>query len=344
MNYYVWRIDCDEIPLIKNELSKGNLRQGWGATGMDIRNSFDDFKAGWTRNWGAPDDKFSLRKYRCLRNMLNMKKDDIIIVPKYALSENVPGKYFTIFKCSKTYDFNVIMDKNDYGHFIGVDYVGSWPYEMNYDTRLISGKFVRPYASPINNCYSESFCQSIDNLLSDSPPTTLSQINELVLDVIIEKSEKKKQEYLKLIVDSIRELNPYDFEKIIEEIFTKNGFELIGRNISNGIGGDIDLMFDSAPVNSLMDEIYKISHDDSNDDAIPKICIQAKKKTGIDDLDKQGIDQLITQSDSPNNILILISLADDFTPDAKQYAREKGVILINGIQMSAIIEQFGIKA
>jgi DNA-binding transcriptional ArsR family regulator len=69
-----------------------------------------------------------------------------------------------------------------------------------------------------------------------------------------------------------------------------------------------------------------------------RLNVQVKQKAGVDLNDTEGIEQLVKMSSGARNEYpILVSTADDFTPDCQRLARENGVALINGKQLARIV-------
>ena len=353
MNYYVFRIAYDNFEnfkIIRDEMLQGRLRQGWGADGMDIRKTEQDFLDAREKKWGnfsndtGKTREYNVGKYYNLRNMLNIKIDDLIVVPKVSETSEYVGRYFAVLKCVKEYDFDVLKKFEDFGHVIGVKFLFSCPYDFDSETQFISGKF-RYYRSPVNNVWKDDLKNAVDDLIEkhkNNPQIFSSNFTTLnKFDILAQRTKTARNGYLAEILQSLRaDVTPDWFEKIIEELFVKNGHKFIRRNFHNGAGGDVDLVFEIFPDNTLMHDIFK-----ANDNE-PKIFIQAKKKIGTDFNDIDGINQL-TQMDAENggnNILILINLADEFTDEAKQLAAEKNVILLDGITFADILVRHGVSA
>ena len=139
----------------------------------------------------------------------------------------------------------------------------------------------------------------------------------------------------------MRFLQNSTFEKIIEDLFIKNGYTKVRNNYYDGSGGDVDLVFKAFNTGSLMYDIFKMYDDDIS----PEIYIQAKKKNGKDLNDIDGINQLIqiAQKDNKPKVLILINLTDDFTLDAKALAEQFGVVLLNGKAFASLLLRHGLE-
>ncbi len=353
MNYYLFRINYDDrnggnFSIIRGELLQGRLRQGWGAEGMAVSNSEQNFLAARVKAWGSfanvpvgQTKDYHIRKYHNLHTMLDIKVGDLIVIPKVSLNNPYVGRYFTVAKCTEEYKFNVLQGVNDFGHIIGVENLFSCDYDFNSDSQIICGK-LRAYQSSINNVLNEDFKNAVDNLIKNytTNPQNFSSNNvaQSSLDMLAQDTKNERVKYLQEIVKSLRKLPPNTLEDIIKELFVKNGHKLIRRNFYNRKGGDVDLVFETFPENTLMHDIFKVGEDES------KIFIQVKKKVGTDLDDTTGINQLnqMNADNGRNNICILINLTDEFTDKAKQSASETNVILIDGLTMADIIVRRGI--
>jgi hypothetical protein len=74
--------------------------------------------------------------------------------------------------------------------------------------------------------------------------------------------------------------------------------------------------------------------------------VQAKNKTGVDQNDHIGVEQLLNMREALSPavcpVMILTSLADDFTPKTKRLAENHNVLLINGREFAALCLQSGL--
>lgn len=74
--------------------------------------------------------------------------------------------------------------------------------------------------------------------------------------------------------------------------------------------------------------------------------MQARNKTGVDQNDHTGVEQLIAMREDSEPaacpVMILISLAGDFTPQTKRLAENHNVLLINGREFAALCLQSGL--
>lgn len=346
MACYVFRINYNEhYKTIRSELLNNKLRQGWGAEEMNIDQDFKRFKEAWRSNWGKEDGSDSLieKRYKNIKIMTEIKQGDYIIIPKISTKEEFVCRSFIIAKCKKEYQFKELKKINDFGHYLEVEVLFSCRYDMDIDSQLISSKF-RAYQSPLNRVKIEDFKNAVNGLIDkykESPEVFDNECPDLISMIDI-GTRKKREGYLKYIVDALRNLNNNKFEDIIADLFEKNGYEVVRKHMYNGKDGDIDIIFNAYNRNTLMHNIYEICDLES-----PHIYVQAKKKKGIDLNDIYGVKQLIKMRDNEiienNSIYILISLVDYFTDDTIIEASENGIILINGITFASLLVRHGIE-
>ena len=348
MSYYVFRIDYGNCyDLIKKELIEHKtLRQGWGPDGMDVRKGVESF----IRRWGDDGGK---RRYSIISVMQNMEPGDVIVIPKLDKDSDYGdwnksykwAKTFTIVKCTEGYSFGSISTagysnepRNDFGHKIGVELIASYSYDHDSLSRIISAKF-RAYQKAINNVYNNDFINAVDTLIdrsskdidTHSEKSTLEALSDSNLIVLARES------YLQKIVELINTWQPKQLEIIIEELFTKCGYQCLARNQFDGQGADVDLVFESFIKNTLMENISSISNE-----LIPVIHIQAKNKKGFDIRDIEGALQLTKVENYRSVINILINTTKEFSAETKRYADDRGIILINGLDFASLLVRYGI--
>lgn len=79
---------------------------------------------------------------------------------------------------------------------------------------------------------------------------------------------------------------------------------------------------------------------------MPHIHVHAKKKKGKDHSGIVDADQLVKLKEripEKNAILMVINLTDEFSEDAKNMAKENGIIFINGITFASLLVRYGIE-
>lgn len=345
MSYYVFRINYDEdYGLICGELAEGRLRQGWGGPGLTADQSAEDFLAAAHSAWGTgAGSQGVLRRYRNFRIMLEMRPGDRIVIPKVDLRGTGVWRSFAIAVCGEGgYRFSPIRSADgglDFGHIVPVRPVTSFSYSHNAHSLVVSAKF-KAYRSPVNRVYDEGFADAVEQLLQEyeADPESSRQADQTSMEALSAPIAGAKQAYLERIVEQIRSWQPHQMEKVIEELFVKNGYVKLGGNFYDRQGGDIDLIFGGFPPNSLMADIFDLS--DST--AMPEIRVQAKKKRGADLWDVEGIRQLTAMDGHQSAVNILISTASGFSPEAKAEAARQGVSLVNGLEFAALLVRYGL--
>ena len=346
-NVYVFRINYDDkFKMIRDELIKGRLRQGWGIEGMSLDGTLEEFKTSWRDAWGGDDseDDYIRRKYNNLLIMKEFQEGDIIVIPKIDINGNkdYPCQCFTVVKCRKPYSFSVLQNCGDFGHYVDVEILFSCSY---YGDKLspitIAGKF-KAYQRAINRVGNDVFINALNELIGENEKnhiTTDVERKEYSFIMAQELSDK----YEKLVVDNLnnlQKLDPKSFEYLIRELFEKNGFICSRMNEYDGEGGDIDIQM-MLNDKSLLGAVFKQAKGVDN----LFINIQAKKKQGHDWDSRKAVDQLLIKRESNKKrgqfIDIVIDLTDGYDTDTEEYAEKNDVILINGMQFSSLLLQFG---
>lgn len=335
---FVFRISYEDKPyaILRKEILDGRLRQGWGAPGMTIKEGVEVFRNAWISNWGKDDDEQIRRRFKNISIINEISEGDYIIVPKLSKVHSEVGRYFTILRCSGDYYFSPLQPFNDFGHVIPVEVVGSYAYDRDISTEAVNAKF-GGYQSPVNRSYDKKFKQAIENLIASGDGTETTEDDYSPMYSISAPVLEEKGAYLQKVVDMVCELPALRFEKLICELFEKNGYQVQDRNKYDGKGADIDIVFGCFENSSLMASIMSYSMVSQ-----PEIRVQAKKKTGIDYNDIEGVNQLIASGDEVTAINILINMTEKFSDEAVRKAKENNVVLINGRQFAALLVRYGL--
>lgn len=127
----------------------GKLRQGWGISGLDLRqnesNWIENYILGAKKYWGVEikDDycEIAMGRYKILELMLKMQIDDIIFIPKHSNTKHHDEKSFTICKVIGNYYFDLNDKIKDFGHVIPVKIIGSFKYGNGIDGKDFSGYY-----------------------------------------------------------------------------------------------------------------------------------------------------------------------------------------------------------
>lgn len=346
MSYYVFRINYDgDHGLVCGELAEGRLRQGWGGPGMTADQSAEDYLAAAHRAWGGGvEGQGVLRRYRNFRIMLEMRPGDRIVIPKVDLRGT--GEWwrsFAIAVCGEGgYRFSPIESADgglDFGHIVPVRPAASFSYSHNAHSLAVSAKF-KAYRSPVNRVYDEGFASAVEQLLLEhaADPESSLRADQTSMEALSAATAGARQAYLERIVERIRSWQPSQLEKIIGDLFEKNGYVKQRGNQYDGLGGDIDLVFDAFPPNSLAADIFCLP----GSAPMPEIRVQAKKKRGADPWDMEGVRQLAAMDGCQSAVNILISTASEFSPAAKAEAVRQGVSLISGLEFAALLVKYGL--
>ncbi|QNM15794.1 restriction endonuclease [Fusobacterium hominis] len=338
MNYYIFRIDYSDRDYFKENLEKGILKQGWGLENLSLldENGEERNQEEWVNacpeGWRDTDEarRYLRNKNSNLRKMLEMKEGDIILIPKFP-----EWNMFSLYRVKGEYYFDLEKIKGDYGHCIPVEVATKFSdeidkyftYNGNDATKVIHSK-LRGYQKAINSVYNNEIISAIESLLQIKSIKEESQITE-ILRGIFEKNIKS----MKNLNKEIFSIRPDDVEKIVEEIFVKQGYLVESRNSYDRKGGDSDRTFiKPLPILSeVNDEIGNC-----------RVYVQIKKKDGICDED-DGIIQLEGIVDTKeniegkenkfNNFYKVLVCTGEFSPRIKELAQEKNIILIDGIQL-----------
>lgn len=365
-NFFVFRINYgDKYKDIRKELlSFGNLRQGWGARGMSVESgvSFESFNDAWDEKWpGEDSNDYRAKRYRNLQILNEIKEGDIIIVPKLSQShleeDAYPCKSFAVVKCKSAYKFadnddSLLQDPkiNDFGHIVKVEVLFTCAYDHNIDSQAVKSKFIA-YQSPLNRVRSDVFKQAVLKLIKEheDKPDSMEKVSHDYLSMINERTKADRSTYIKNVIEAMNNLGNTEFENLIGEVFEKNGYKLVDKHSYTKDGGDVDLIFQAFPDNSLVQSITSF-----NENKSPLIWVQAKKKPKSDPNDVQGVDQLIKSFEKNKNssnadqdyvsLKILIHLTTDFQNATVNKATEEEIMLVNGPQFASLVIRYGLDA
>ena len=332
MGYYVFRINYDDPDWLMNEIRSGNLRQGWGITNLQLKEidgKVVDIRT-WLKRyinkakavWGEKIEKTdAANRYRILLRMLQMKEDDVVVVPKFPSWDK-----FLICRVGDGYTFDFHRGDDDYGHVIKLKSFGEskvFHYGSNNEARTVKAK-MRSYQSAINNVWSLELQKALDALLLMEADENPKGVEFVVAEVFSKAS--------KLIIEYLNELSPRDVESIVERICKGAGFDIEWRNHFDREGGDADL---------VITKKIPILHDLS--DAAQRIYMQVKKKSKVDLQDIDGVIQLTKicetdgDSDAPK---ILISTAEGFTEACIIAAKKENVLLCDGRKLVELLLRY----
>jgi len=322
--YFVFRTDDYTKEWIYGEIQKGNLRQGWGVSSLQLKEKdgidvpqdtwINRFKTVTKRVWNEDtSDKEAYNRYSILYPMIEMKKGDVVVVPKMPDYDK-----FLVAIVEKPYffDYKPKEERNgfeDFRHIIGIDKsnIKIFHYSSSNESKIITNKF-KGYRSAVNNVWNNEFIKAVDELL-----TRDSDLKPKGLDVIISDIRKNVcNDYIKGLI----KLGPGEMENIVKKIFENAGYEYLESHRYDKEGGDADIIF-KKPV--------PIISDYSENDM--KVYVQVKNKIGNDIDDVSGVDQVIKITENePCAIKILVSTVESFSEQCVKKALENNVVLISG--------------
>jgi hypothetical protein len=303
------------------------VRRFVGEWGED--NMTGDQRSGWeTKGKG---------RFWILRPMLEITEGDRIVVPKQPRWDR-----FLILVAKAVDDDVYSFDNNarqpdnplndDFRHVIHTDphNLVEFGYQANIDTLAVNA-LMGAYRSAVNNVWNPRFKEPLERLLDGSvTPAAIVQgpaevVKRAALDMAVHK-----------VLETLRTVAPHILEKIVEEIFEGQGFEVIDRNRFTGTGGDIDRVFHWRAVGHPL--LERMSPDL---ELGVTLNIQVKQKSGIDANDVKGVMQLLAmKSGAINEYSILISTADAFTSECTTLAQKEKVILVGGKAFAELYLKF----
>ena len=185
------------------------------------------------------------------------------------------------------------------------------------------------YRSPVNRVWNESIKVNAERLLSEESINEGKSISSIIEDITSDVLEHND------FLQRVRNLGWKNIERLVNKLFERQGYTLLKQNSADGQGGDADLIYND----NLVPELFDVSENGEN--VSGKIFVQIKNKTGVDESDIKGIQQVIQRAqDETVAIKILISTADSFTETCKKMANENGVLLISGKGLMKLILKY----
>ena len=325
--FVVFRMDAND-GWLESELAQGRLRQGWGAPGLGLTRDGDPLaKHQWesahrTIGWGDP----SPRRFAILSRMLDIKKHDIVVIPKMP-----HWNQFSIARASDDYRFEVVGGLDDFGHIVPVDpeSVRTFHYHANDEAFLVSGLFSRANHRPaVSFCYGKEHIAAAVSLLGrTSNPTekSLTDLSRARMDNAFRDASKSLQE-------EVAAWNGPRFEQAVRQAFRDQGYEVKDHPHYDGKGGDVDILV-SPPIDR-----FRLFLPDIGD----PIAVQVKWKQGVDHDDEDAVKQIVDGVEflGHNALRYVISSASRFTERAKVTAAENNVVLISGLQTMCFLLGF----
>ena len=321
---YNFRFDRDSREEVLRRLREDRLLcQGWGGGKRgELRIDQDDYV-------GVCRQRYALATTRIPTNLSRIKRfldGDILVTPH--LPENgrvsvhiVDGDFPNCYSYLDSDDFhlnNQIRVKASYGLNGNISIynklLAPWYGKLQW---------LRLPVLPIEEL--GGIFRQIITELDSSPATTysLSKIDEYLDSLTIG--------LLGVLRGNLEEISPsssdISFEKVCEHLISESGYTIEGRNIYDKIGGDVDL--------KCIRERSNLSPFESGH---VTLFVQVKKHTGT--TDARAVKQLVQMMTyEPGADGCVMSLADDFTTEAKQLAKSEGILLLNGESLTRLCLQ-----
>ena len=337
-NIYNFRFDRNRRPLVLERLKRDNfLCQGWGGGeqgGLSLLLEGGDFV--WQGKRHCNDfarqcmDRYEhLQTTRIPTNLTHIqlfRDGDWLVVPHLPQNGKV-SVHVVDGDFPECYSY-MSSDPAHLNHRIKIKASYGLDGQVSiYDSRLAPwyGKlqWMRLPVLPKNE-YRGIFSDIIGTL--EREPDTEFRRSELG-DYLAQITERM----LVVLHGELKELSPSNsaisFEKVCEQLIVDHGYTVVGRNQFNREGGDIDLRCVRERSNLTPFEGGEVT-----------LFVQIKKHTGTTDV--AAVKQLLSMmTDEPEADGCVMSLADDFTPDAKKLAEDNGVLLLNGDSIRRLLLQ-----
>lgn len=310
-------------PLLYRELRQGRLRQGWGISGLSLRNTDGNpvSKAEWESahrqtDWGEP----SQMRFAILNRMLELHEGDIVVVPK-----TPKATQFTVARVSGPYRFQDTSNDDgefdgDFGHVIPVvaDSIRTFEYRASDAAYSVSALFGKAnHRQAVTFCYSGERIGAAERLLQRQDSTESKSSRELLqgaFDLAFRKAART-------LSKQVRKWNGPRFENAVRQCFEDQGYQVKPCQRYDGEGADVDMVV-LPPVNR-------------HGLFLPtEIAVQVKWKQQTDGGDVVAVDQISRWAEwqESSAMKCVISSADRFTDEAKKRAKDEDVILICGLQ------------
>jgi Holliday junction resolvase-like predicted endonuclease len=327
---FVFRTSDEEKKWLAQELFNGTLRQGWGISGTSLKSNDSEISLEkWIPQYIAAahvhwqtevTPEQAAKRYGILRPMLEVEEGDLLVIPKMPTWGT-----FTVCEAATGYSFDERDSKerdgyDDFRHTISVktDSMKRFGHKANEQSRVMASKF-RAYQSAINRVWNTEAISAIQSLFM--MPSDESRI---AVETVLQ--EQILPDLTARYIEKLISLGPKEVESAVHLMLEKCGYEIAEVNHYDSEGGDADIIATrSLP---FLSEVCQ---------AVSKLYVQVKAKSGTDWNDVAGVKQLqkITEGEIAPHHKILVSTATEFTTECKVMAEECGVVLVNGHQLLA---------
>ena len=313
--FTIFRTAKEEVSWLRDELTRGRLRQGWGAPGLSLigndgrRIEKTEWEANYPEDWGDPSPK----RFAILSRMLDIQCGDVVVIPKMPSWDQ-----FAIARVSGRYRFEA--DGEDFGHIVTVspDSIRTFNYRANDDAYSVSSLFARAnHRSAVSFCDNLGHVEAAHRLLETTCSSTSRPQKELSRAAVNDAFKKAAQ----ALHVTINGWNGPRFEKAVRQAFQDQGYTILHHPRYDGQGADADILV-SPPASPY--GLFLPS----------RIAVQVKWRVGVDQYDVESVRQIVkwagwVESDAKKYV---ISSAPGFTDEAHELAAAHDVVLIGGLQ------------
>ncbi len=203
-HYWGYRIDTDNAKFFWKELQEGQLRQGWGYDeGQDLRVL--------SVNRGASRNK----------RMLNVKKGDILLVPRLPTWGEVAVVQATA-DWREGYNFQISEEYGDYGHIFPAEFLKRFRRKSS----PVSGSISSTLKNPMRFWNIDHLAEDVQKILYASDEelnisrNVMDQMSEIIKDEFRVLFDEQK--YAENLIEKLnKKFKNEDWEKILEQVFQK---------------------------------------------------------------------------------------------------------------------------
>ena len=315
--FTIFRTAEEEVGWLHDELTRGRLRQGWGAPGLALiendgrRIEKTEWEAIYPEDWGGPSPK----RFAILSRMLDLQFGDVVVVPKMPRRDQ-----FAMARVSGRYRFEADGDGEVFGHIVSVDpdSIRTFHYRANDDAFLVSSLFARANHRP-----AVSFCDNLGHVkaahrLLETPSSSTSRPQEELSRAAVNDAFNKAAQAL---LARVKGWNGPRFEEAVRQAFQDQGYTILAHPRYDGQGADADILV-SPPASPH--GLFLPS----------RIAVQVKWKEGVDQYDVESVRQIVDWAEwiGSDARKYVISSASGFTDEAHERAAAHDVVLIGGLQ------------
>lgn len=321
----IYNFRCDQNwgpDIVQRIRAEKRMSQGWGGgeTNLDLRR--EDFVQACLRLYQS-DGMKSTRVPTNLLRIRALKDDDVLVtphLPEYGklIINVVDGDYPDCYEYvpnDETHQNHRIRVRSFYGLDGNIDIhnasVSAWYGKLQW---------LRLPVLPIPELQ-EAF-ESIIRELDKAPDRTFATSPlDVYLDGLLEKVLENMKTQLRTLNPSNSELS---FEEVCNRLLMDAGYTIVRRNWYSD-GGDVDLQCARSRVDLSPFEAGQVN-----------LLVQVKKYTGTtNDLAVRQVLKMMEKDQTADGCVM--SLGDDFTPEATKLAEDNQILLMNGATICKLL-------